>query len=145
MRDSSTAIFTARLVLIAVVLAGLALGQRADRATITGVVTDPAGASMPNATVKVRNEGTGVETVLTANEAGAYTTPLLILGTYTVSVEQPGFKTFVRSGIQLSGGLVYRQDATLEIGAVSERVEVVAASELINTSQPEVTHTVDQN
>ncbi len=132
--------------LVAVFMAAnLALAQRADRATITGVVTDPNGASIVGAAVRVRNEGTGVETVLTTNEAGAYATPLLTLGAYTVNVEQPGFKTFVRSGIQLAGGAVYRQDANLELGAVTERVEVVATSELINTSQPEVTNTVDQN
>jgi hypothetical protein len=124
---------------------GLLMAQRSDRATITGVVTDPNGAAIVNASVKIRNEGTGVETVLTTNEAGAYTTPLLTLGTYTVSVEHSGFKVFVRSGIQLGGGMVYRQDARLELGALTERVEVVASSELINTSQPEVTNTVDQN
>jgi len=86
-----------------------------------------------------------VETPLTSNQAGAYTTPLLTLGAYTVSVEHPGFKTFVRTGIQLTGGQVYRQDATLELGAVTERVEVFAASQMINTSQPEVANTVDQN
>ncbi len=120
------------------------LAQRADRATITGIVTDPSGNVVPNAKVIVRNEGTGVETVLTTNDAGAYTSPLLTLGTYTVTVEHQGFKTFVRSGITLTGGQVYRQDATLELGTVTERVEVSAAAELINTAQPEVTNTVDQ-
>lgn len=132
-------------ILAVLLTANLLPAQRADRATITGVVTDPNGASVANAKVKVRNEATGVETALTTNEAGVYTTPLLTLGTYAITVEQPGFKTFVRSGITLSGGVVYRQDASLELGAVAERIEVVAAAELINTSQPEVTHTVDQN
>ena len=123
---------------------GLLLAQRADRATITGVVIDPTGAAVPGAAVRVLNEGTGVENNLTANAVGAYTSPLLILGTYTVTVEQPGFKTFARPGIILTGGSVYRQDATLEVGDVTERVEVIAAAEMINTSQPEVQHTVDQ-
>jgi hypothetical protein len=120
------------------------LAQRADRATITGVVLDPTGAAVPGASVRILNEGTGVENNLTANAVGAYTSPLLVLGTYTVTVEQSGFKTFVRPGIILTGGLVYRQDATLEVGDVTERVEVIAAAEMINTSQPEVQHTVDQ-
>jgi hypothetical protein len=134
-----------RLSLVCLVFAALLLAQRADRATITGVVIDPNGAYVVGANVKIRNEATGVETVLVSNDAGAYTTPLLTLGTYTVTVEHPGFKTFVRSGIQLTGGAVYRQDANLELGAVTERVEVTAAAEQINSSQAEVTNTVDQN
>jgi hypothetical protein len=69
----------------------------------------------------------------------------MVLGTYTITVEQPGFKTSVRQGIVLIGGQVYRQDVVLELGAVAERVEVSAATELLNTAQPDVTHTVDEN
>jgi len=63
------------------------LAQRADRATISGVVTDNQGAAVPGATVTIKNEGTGVETVLTTNEAGLYTSPPLVLGTYSVTVD----------------------------------------------------------
>jgi hypothetical protein len=133
------------LLLWAVILfSGLLSAQRADRATITGVVTDATGSTVPGAKVTVANDATGVQDVLTSNAAGAYSSPLLVLGTYTVSVEQAGFKTYVRQGIQLLGGMVYRQDAILEVGDVTERVEVIAAAEMINTSQPEVRHTVDQ-
>jgi Carboxypeptidase regulatory-like domain len=128
----------------AAVFSGALFGQRADRASITGLVMDPTGATVPGAAVKIRNESTGVEDVLTTNTAGIYSSPLLALGTYTVTVEQAGFKSFVRPGIILTGGLVYRQDATLEVGDVTERVEVIAAAEMINTSQPEVQHTVNQ-
>src|SRR2546423_12725253 len=96
--------------------------QRSDRAILTGVVTDRGGSSVAGATVLVRNEGTGVETVLTTNDAGAYTTPPLVLGTYSVNVDHSGFKTTVNSGILLSGGEVVRQDVTLQIGAVTESV-----------------------
>ena len=135
---------TILLLLSVLLLSGSLLAQRADRATITGVVLDATGAAIPGATVKIRNEGTGVEDVLTSNTAGAYNSPLLVLGTYTVTVEQDGFKTFVRPGIILTGGLIYRQDANLQVGDVTERVEVIAAAEMINTSQPEVQHTVNQ-
>lgn len=132
------------VVLSALFFAGLLTAQRADRAIITGVVTDPNGSHVPGATVRIRNEGTAVETQLITNEAGAYTTPPLVLGNYSVSVEHSGFKTFVRSGILLLGGEEVRQDATLELGAVTERVEVSATGEMINVSQPDVAHTVDE-
>jgi Carboxypeptidase regulatory-like domain len=130
--------------LLGLTLGGSLLGQRADRATITGVVKDPAGAAIPEATVTVEDEGTGVETTVSSNEAGSYTTPLLVLGTYTVKVEKTGFKAFVRSGIILTGGLIYRQDAALELGEVSQTVEVTAASEQINVSQGDVSNSVNE-
>jgi len=123
---------------------GVLLAQRADRGIITGVVSDPTGSPTPNATITLRNEATAVETRLNSNEAGAYTSPPLVLGTYSVTVEGPGFKTFVRSGVLLGGGEVVRQDATLELGSVNERVEVSASAEMINVSQPDVSHTVDE-
>ena len=61
-----------------------ALAQRADRATISGVVSDAQGAAVPGATVTIQNEETGVDTVLVTNAAGAYTTPPLVLGRYSV-------------------------------------------------------------
>ena len=94
-------IWLAVLVVVVVALgqAGALFAQRADRGLITGLVTDPAGAAVPQATVRVTDEATSVETVVETTDAGNYTTPLLILGTYTVKVEKQGFKTFVRSGI----------------------------------------------
>jgi hypothetical protein len=118
--------------------------QRADRATISGIVADPSGNSIPGASVKIRNDDTGVETDLQTNEAGAYTSPLLVLGTYSVTVEHAGFKSGVRSGIQLLGGQNYRIDLRLELGTVTEKVEVSAAGELLNTEQPDVAHTVGE-
>src|SRR5688572_25318368 len=126
--------------LVFLIACGLLMAQRADRATVTGVVTDQTGANVVGATVKVRNDDTGVETALTTNDAGAYTSPLLVLGTYSVTVENPGFKSSIRSGIVLTGGQIHRIDVSLELGAVAERVEVSAQAEMLNTAQPDVTH-----
>jgi len=83
-------VVAARPVLVALGL-GLCLStplmaQRSDRGTIGGVVTDPQGGALPGATVSIRNDATGVETVLTTNSAGAYTSGPLVLGPYTVTV-----------------------------------------------------------
>src|SRR5262245_46142023 len=104
----------------------LLLAQRSDRGIITGIVTDPSGSAISGATVKVRDEGTAVDTVLTTNDAGAYTTPPLVLGTYSVIVDHPGFKTSVNSGILLQGAETIRKDVALAVGSVSESVEVKA-------------------
>ena len=119
------------------------VAQRADRGIITGVVTDPTGSSLAGATVKIRNEGTTVETVLTTNAAGAYSSPPLVLGSYSVTVDHSGFKTAVRSGILLQGAETIRQDMTLAVGSVMESVEVKAEAETLNTTTPDVSHTVD--
>jgi hypothetical protein len=119
------------------------LAQRADRATISGVVTDNQGAAVPGATVTIKNEGTGVETVLTTNEAGLYTSPPLVLGTYSVTVDLAGFKKAVSSGILLQGGGAIRQDMALQVGDLTESIEVRSVAG-INETRPDVSHTVDE-
>src|SRR3954463_3916023 len=122
----------------------LMLGQRADRATITGLVSDPSGTPVANASVRIVDNNTGVQTPLTTNDSGLYTSPLLVLGTYTVTVEHPGFKSGVQSSIQLAGGQTYRVDMTLQLGSVNERVEVSAEAAMVNTEQPDVANTVSE-
>ena len=123
---------------------GFLFAQRADRATVAGIVTDPSGTSVAGATVHIHNDETGVDNSLTTNDSGNYNSPLLVLGTYTVTVEHAGFKSSVKSKIQLSGGQEYRIDAALELGSVSEHVEVSAEAQMVNTEQPDVANTVDQ-
>ncbi len=118
--------------------------QRSDRGIITGIVTDQTGSSVPGATVKVRDEGTGVVTSLVTNDAGAYNTPPLVLGNYSVTVDHAGFKTAVASGIQLLGAETIRRDVTLAVGSVSESVEVKAGAEQLQVTTPDVSHTVDE-
>ena len=109
--------FLAALTILA--LSNGLMAQRADRATLTGVVTDPSGIAIANVTVKVLNVDTGVESSLQTNESGVYSSPSLVLGKYSVSVESPGFKKAVRSGITLIGGQTYRQDMAMELGSIS--------------------------
>ncbi len=117
--------------------------QRSDRATISGVVTDVQNNAVPGATVTIKNEDTGVETIAVTNSAGAYTTPPLVLGTYSVTVDITGFKKAVTSGILLEGGATIRHDVTLEVGGLTESVEVKSAAGLDET-RPDVSHTVNE-
>jgi carboxypeptidase family protein len=98
-RCSISALLT---ILLAVGSSGLLFGQRADRGLVTGVIQDPSGKTVLGATVKVKNDDTGVVTDLTTNDAGSYSSPSLVLGKYTITVEMVGFKSAVRSGIRRS-------------------------------------------
>ena len=112
---------------------GPLLAQRSDRATISGVVTDPQGSPVPGATVTVHNQETGVDTVRVTNEAGAYTSPPLVLGRYVVSVDLQGFKKALSSEILLQGGDAVRHDVALQVGALTETVEVKSSEGLSDT------------
>jgi len=124
--------------------AGLLYGQRAGRGIITGLVSGPAGAAVPDATVTVTGEVSAFKFVVNTSSDGNYGTPLLDLGTYTVQVEKTGFKTYIRKGIEITSGIEYRQDVILELGAVTQTVEVKAASEMINVQTADIGHTLNQ-
>jgi Carboxypeptidase regulatory-like domain len=135
--------------LLVVLLLNLAFGallfaQQADRVVITGLVTDPSGAGIPDAAVTVTDEATHVSTNILTTADGNYSTPPLIVGTYTVKVEKQSFKTFLRSGIAISGGTIYRQDAALEVGATAQTIEVKGESRMINIEQGDVSYTLNQ-
>src|SRR5215467_12545363 len=134
------------LSLVVVVFSGHVLyAQFADRGIITGVVTDASGAAVPDAKVTVTNQDTSVSTVVGTNSAGNYSTPPLTPGKYRVDIAKQGFKLFSRPDIELAGAVTYRQDAKLDIGAVTETVEVSGATTpLINTENATVSHTVGE-
>ena len=125
-------------------LGGPLLAQRTDRGVIGGVVTDTQGSAVPGATVAIRNDETGVEITLVTNAAGAYTSNPLVLGQYTVTVHLEGFKTSRSTGIDLRAGDVVRHDVTLEVGAVTETVEVLAQEGGLDVTRPDITQRVDE-
>jgi hypothetical protein len=124
-------------------LAGLLFGQGQDRGVITGLVTDKSGSAVPQATVTVIDEATGDKIVVDTSSAGNFTTPPLILGNYKVQVEKSGFKMFVATGVAVATGTV-RLDAALDVGSVTETVEVQASSLEVNVSNPEVTQVLSE-
>ena len=77
------------------------------------------------------------------NSTGAYTGPPLVLGRYSVTVDLAGFKKMVSSGILLQGGDAIRHDIALQVGDLTESVEVRAATGISET-RPDVSHTVDE-
>src|SRR6187402_3288442 len=121
-----------RLLFLFLVLAGLAFAQFGT-GEISGLLTDPSGAAVANAEVKVTNQATGASKVLNTDAQGRYTALDLPTGVYSIEIRMAGFKTYARSGVELVTGSRMAQNVTLELGAVGEVVEVSA-----NAAQVEV-------
>src|ERR1700691_358333 len=86
-----------------------------DRGTITGTVSDPAGAVVPNAPVEAKNVATDAVYPTASSATGNYTIAQLPAGTYDLSVTVPGFKKYIRTGIIVEVAGTDRVDATLEV------------------------------
>ena len=115
----------------------------ADRVAVTGFVTDPTGAAIPNAAITALNQDTGVNTVVATDGAGNFTTPPMILGKYTLQVTKEGFRAYSQPDMDLTiGGRTYTQNVTLQLGAVNQTVEVNAGAQVINTQSTEVSYQV---
>ena len=118
-----------------IAFAVLSVPVAAQTATVSGRVTDSTGAVVPGTSITITNVATGVARKVAANSEGYYTVPLLPPGEYRVAVEQQGFKTIQRSGIVLEVDQRAQLDFTLEVGAVTEQIEVTAAVVQLNTSE----------
>src|SRR5688500_11527913 len=118
--------------LVAVLIAGSAAAQE-TRGTISGTVRDKDGV-LPGANVTITNTGTSVSQQLVTNGSGYFEAPLLIAGAYEVSVELPNFKSFRQTGIQVAVGQTVSLTITLDVGNMSERVDVVASAVLLDTN-----------
>jgi hypothetical protein len=124
-------------------LASVALSAQITTTTMLGTVADKTGAVMANVRVTATNTGTNLQRSVNTNDQGEYRIEFLPVGEYLVTVEAPGFKKFVRNGVRLEVGQTARVDASLEIGSTGETIDVVAAAPLINTSNPELGRTVE--
>jgi hypothetical protein len=101
---------------------------QSDTAAMTGIVRDQTGAVVPNATVAIRNEATGLERRATTNQDGYYIATNLPPGLYTVSVEAAGFKKYESKNNQLTANVNATVDVTMTVGQLTETVEVTATA-----------------
>ena len=131
------------LLVLALGFTGLLFGQ-SDRGTISGVISDSSGAFVPDATVTIMNLNTDSKTVVKSAASGSYTVPQLPAGTYKITVEKQGFKLAVRESFPLLVGQTTRADITLEVGQVSETVEVEAAAPQLKPETSELSTSVGQ-
>src|SRR4029450_756917 len=140
LRDPRALCSLPRIVFLAVVIAGFAASGVAQtiRGTLTGTVSDSTGGVVPGATVTATNAATGIAESVVTNQQGGYTMPLLPPGNYRVTIELPGFKRNVRSGVVIEIAQTTRLAAELQIGAVSEDVQVVGETPLVRSTTAEL-------
>ncbi len=131
--------------LCSVLLAGVLLADRsafAQNATIAGTIRDQSGAVLPGVTITAKNDETGLTRTGVADATGQYHVRALPPGTYTITVELPGFTTEERKGIQLIIEQTAAIDFTLKPAAVAETVTVSGESPLVDTSRSDVATSV---
>ena len=114
-------------------MAACALAQATGTATMLGAVTDSSGSVVPGAKITVIQTGTNFTFTSTTTSEGTWYIPSLNSGTYQLKIEAPGFKTHVRDGIQLRTGESPRFDVALEVGSVTENVQVTGTAPLLET------------
>jgi outer membrane receptor protein involved in Fe transport len=133
-------------VLVALMIFAAPSAVRAQVAggTILGTVSDSTGAIVPRASVSIRNVATGVARDVTTDSAGLYSVPNLLPGAYEVTASATGFSTLVRSGITLAVGQTMELNLTLQVGTISQKVEVTAAAPLVQTATSTVSEQVSE-
>ena len=113
-----------RSIVIFILLTATSLVAQTFRGTILGTVTDASDALISGATVKARNSATGLERTTQTSADGSFSISELPIGTYQVTITQPGFQTSVTSNVEVNVASQRRVDAQLKPGQVSEKVEV---------------------
>src|SRR5438876_7550954 len=131
------------IVLALLACASFATGQTATGG-VNGNVSDPSGAVVPGATIKLTNEATQVETLSRSNETGNYVFVGVQPGTYTLKVEMTGFRSVEARGLKVDVSQTVTQNFTFEVGRVTETVEVNFVAPLVNSTTAELGTVIEQ-
>jgi hypothetical protein len=113
--------------------------------SLTGVVVDASGATIPGATVVVKNNATAATHEATTSERGTFTVPAIDVGKYTVTISLQGFKTVVLTDVEVNAATPASVRATLEVGGLAETVTVQGGAEIIQTQSATVATTLSTN
>jgi len=139
MRARSILLFFLTAIFAAFVTIGAA-AQSLVSGDITGIVSDPSGAVIPNATVTLKNNGTGQTQNATSNQSGVYRFSLLTPGQYTVTVNAAGFQNAERT-VTVVVGQATSMNMQLAVGASSQTVEVTAEGGVVQTENGNISTT----
>ena len=124
--------------LVLMLIGSLTLMAQSERGSITGIVTDPTGAAMAAAELSVIQRDTNATAKLVTTSRANTAPPICCPGAYRVEITAPGFKRFIQQNINVSASTSVRIDAVLQLGQVSEQVEVTAAVSTIQTNDAKV-------
>jgi len=133
------------LTLCALLLTATGLwSQAVSNATIHGAVTDPSGAPVAHAAIKVTQTDTGQTQIGASEDDGSFVLPNLPVGPYRLTVTAPSFQTYAQSGIVLQVGGNVQVNAALTLGSVSQSVEVTANAAMVETTQTSIAEVIDE-
>ncbi|MBI4475335.1 MAG: carboxypeptidase regulatory-like domain-containing protein [Acidobacteria bacterium] len=134
------------LILLCFVICASAPGAHAQvsAGAILGTVSDITGAHIPGVTITVTNEGTNQSRQAITNETGNYRVEPLQIGRYTISAELEGFRKEVRNGVNVEIDARVRMDFVMQVGEVTEVLEVTAQAPLVQTDDSQVGQIMDQ-
>src|SRR5262245_61927991 len=135
-----------RAFVIAAVVAALTVAGLAQITTtgIRGIVRDSSGAVIPNATIKLVDNSTGVERATVSSSDGEFLFPNLQFGSYKLTVNAAGFQTTAIAAITVESGRTTDVSVEMKVGAAAETVQVAAISEQLNTTTAEVGGTINK-
>ena len=119
-------------------------GAQVRFGSVLGIVTDPSGATVGGATVKLTNLGTNETRTIQTSGSGTYAFPNLIAGTYRVEVEMAGFKHFTQDRVEVQVDLATRVDASMQVGNVTESVVVTSEAPPLQTDSASLGTTISQ-
>jgi hypothetical protein len=114
-----------------------------ENAEVLGTVHDPSGGAVSKATVKLLNQGTNTEATITTDENGNYDFFNVAVGKYTVTVEAPGFSKISAPNIDVTVEARQRVDLAMQVGAVTQSVEVTDAAAILETDSSEHDQTIN--
>jgi len=112
---------------------------------LTGIVTDATGSVIIGAKVEARNVSTGIASTSETNDAGSFVFPAMQVGEYEVSCQAPGFKKFKRGGVVLETSFARTVDISLEVGEVTDTIEVKADTPLLESESSSVGQLIERS
>src|SRR3989441_526292 len=130
--------------LLALAACGRVSAQSSGGAQISGLITDPTGAVVPNAQVKAVHTNTGQVRATVSTSNGSYALPNLPVGPYSLEVTTPGFERYVNSGILLEVGNQVQVNVTLRLGDTTQEVRVSADATMVQTQDTSISEVVNQ-